>query len=118
MATILLVDDSKTTRKILKNLLEDAGHTIIGEASNGYEGIQKYKELKPDLTTMDIIMPTLDGIESLKGIMKLNPKAKVVMVAAEEQPSYFVDAVKCGATEFIVKPFNPETLNIIIDKVL
>lgn len=118
MATILLVDDSKTTRTILKNLLEEAGHTVIGEAANGFEGIMRYKELHPDLTTMDIVMPVLDGIEALKGIIDFNPDAKVVMVSAEDQSDNLVDAIKYGAKDYLAKPFKPEQLQCVIHRVL
>ena len=82
MAKILLVDDSKTSRKILKGILEESGHEIIGEAVNGEDGIAKYKELKPELTTMDITMPVLDGLEALRQIMEYDKSAKVIMVTA------------------------------------
>ena len=105
MATVLMVDDSKTSRKILREVLEKGGFTVIGEASNGEEGYLKYKELKPDIVTMDITMPAMDGIESLTLIRKENSDAKVVMITAAGQKEKMVEALKRGAEEFITKPF-------------
>lgn len=118
MAKILLVDDSKTSRKILRGILEEDGHEVIGEAVNGEEGIDKFKELKPDITTMDITMPVMDGLEALKQIMELDKNAKVVMVTAAGQKTKMVDAVKFGAAEFLAKPFEGAQIIEIINKVL
>jgi two-component system chemotaxis response regulator CheY len=106
MATVLIVDDSRTSRKILKSCLEKADFTIVGEASNGEEGYLKYKELGPDIVTMDITMPVMDGIESLSLIKKENKDAKVVMITAAGQKEKMVEAIKRGAEEFIMKPFD------------
>ncbi len=105
MATVLIVDDSKTSRKILRNLLEENGFEIVGEAENGEIGYLKYKELTPDIVTMDITMPEMDGIESLSLIKKANPEAKVIMITAAGQEQKMVTALKRGADEFITKPF-------------
>ena len=105
MAKILIVDDSKTSRKILRNILTENGHEIVGEAINGIEAIEKFSELKPDLTTMDITMPVMDGLQSLKKIIELDKNAKVIMVTAAGQKTKMVDAVKYGAAEFLTKPF-------------
>ena len=118
MAKILLVDDSKTSRKILKGILEENGHEIIGEAVNGKDGIEKFKELKPDLTTMDITMPILDGLEALKQIMEYDKHAKVVIVTAAGQKSKMVDAIKYGAAEFLAKPFESDQIITIINKII
>ena len=118
MAKILLVDDSKTSRKILRGILEENGHEIIGEAANGEEGYAKYKELNPDLTTMDITMPVMDGLEALKTIVDYDKKAKVVMVTAAGQKAKMVDAVKFGASEFLAKPFESAQIVEIVNKVL
>ncbi|MFT4143130.1 MAG: response regulator [Mobilitalea sp.] len=118
MAKILLVDDSKTSRKILKGILEESGHVIIGEAVNGEDGIAKYKELKPELTTMDITMPVLDGLEALRQIMEYDKSAKVIMVTAAGQKSKMVDAIKFGAAEFLAKPFESSQIITIINKTL
>lgn len=118
MAKVLLVDDSKTSRKILRNILEGAGHTIIGEAINGEEGAAKYKELNPDITTMDITMPVLDGLDSLKLIREMNDQAKVVMVTAAGQKNSIVDALKFGASDFIAKPFEESKIIEVINGLL
>ena len=118
MARILLVDDSKTSRKILRSILEENGHEAIGEAVNGEEGIDKFKELHPDITTMDITMPVMDGLEALKDIMEIDKNAKVIMVTAAGQKTKMVDAIKFGAIEFLAKPFESSQIVEIINKVI
>ncbi len=118
MATVLIVDDSRTSRKILRGVLEGAGYEIIGEATNGEEGYLKYKELKPDLVTMDITMPTMDGIESLSLIKHADENAKVVMITAAGQKEKMVEALKRGAEEFITKPFVNEDVLATIKRVV
>ena len=118
MANILIVDDSRTSRKILKGILEGEGYEVVGEATNGQEGYDRYVELKPEVVTMDITMPVLDGIEALKKIKGEYPDAKVVMVTAAGQKTKMVEAVQNGANEFVSKPFEPEQLKKIIDKVI
>jgi len=110
MAKILLVDDSKTSRKILKTILEDAGHTIVAEASNGEEGVDIFIEKKPDIVTLDITMPVMDGIEALKQMKLMDKTAKIIMVSAASQKSKMLEAIKYGATDFIAKPFEPEQI--------
>ena len=118
MATVLIVDDSRTSRKILKGVLENGGFEVIGEAENGEQGYLKYKELKPDLVTMDITMPVMDGIESLTLIKHENPDAKVVMITAAGQKEKMIDALKHGAEEFITKPFDESEVLAILEKVV
>ena len=114
MANILIVDDSRTSRRILRGILESDGHTIICEAVNGQEGYDMYKEHKPDLVTMDITMPVMDGIESLTLIKHADADAKVVMITAAGQKEKMVEALKRGAEEFITKPFDDnEVLNTL-----
>lgn len=117
MAKILIVDDSRTSRKVLKGILEADGHEIIGEAPDGEQGARMYDECKPDIVTLDITMPVLDGIGALKKIKENDPDAKVVMVTAAGQKSKMVEAVKYGATEFVAKPFDQDQLSAIIKKV-
>lgn len=114
MATVLIVDDSKTSRKMLREALEKGGFEIIGEANNGEEGFIKYKELRPDVVTMDITMPSMDGIESLALIKHEDENAKVIMITAAGQKEKMVEALKCGAEDFITKPYED---NIVIDTV-
>ena len=118
MANIMIVDDSRTSRKILKQILEDSGHTVVGEAVDGEEGYLKYKELKPDLVTLDITMPKLDGLEALQLIKKCNENAKVVMSTAAGQREKMIQAVKYGAAEFIAKPYDEEDVKQVINKIL
>ncbi len=118
MARILLVDDSRTSRKILRSILEENGHEVIGEAVNGEEGVEKFKELHPDITTMDITMPVMDGLTALKEIMEFDKATKVIMVTAAGQKTKMVDAIKYGAAEFLAKPFEATQIIEIINKVI
>ncbi|MBQ8038734.1 MAG: response regulator [Lachnospiraceae bacterium] len=105
---VLIVDDSRTSRKILRAVLEEAGYNVVDEALNGAEGVEKYKQHQPAVCTMDITMPVMDGIEALKVIREFDPNAKVVMLTAAGQQSKIVEAVKSGAAEFITKPFEKD----------
>ena len=118
MATVLIVDDSRTSRRMLKEVLSQMGHKVIGEAVNGEDGFIKYKELNPDLVTLDITMPKLDGIEALQLIRKHNPEAKAVMITAAGQRDKMLQAVKYGAAEFITKPYEKEEVEKILNKIL
>jgi len=118
MARILIVDDSKTSRKILRSVLEEEGHEVVGEAVNGKDGIEKFQELHPDITTMDITMPVMDGLEALKHIMEYDNSAKIIMVTAAGQKTKMVDAIKYGAAEFLAKPFEAAQIIAILKKVL
>lgn len=110
MAKILIIDDSKMSRRMLRTVLEGIGHEIAGEATNGEEGLAMYRDLKPDAVTMDITMPQMDGINCLKEIMAFDKDAKVVMVTAAGQSTKLVEALKNGAKEFICKPYEPEQI--------
>ena len=118
MANILIVDDSRTSRKILRKILEDKGFTIIGEAVNGEEGYLKYQELKPDLVTLDITMPKMNGLEALRLIKKYDEKAKAVMITAAGQKEKIVRAIKIGADDFIPKPYETEQVIDTLKRVL
>ncbi len=118
MAKILIVDDSKTSRKILRGILEGAGHSVIGEGSNGEEGFLKYKELHPDVVTLDITMPTMDGIEALQLLKKEDENAKVIMITALGQKEKMIQAIKYGASEFITKPFEDDDVINAVQKVM
>jgi len=116
MATVLIVDDSRTSRRILKNLLEKNGFNVVGDAENGEAGYMKYKELKPDIVTMDITMPDMDGIESLSLIKREDENAKVVMITAAGQKEKMVTALKRGADEFITKPFDEAEIVSVLNR--
>ncbi len=118
MANILLVDDSRTSRKILRNILESAGHTIVDEATDGEQAIEKYIASKPDVITLDITMPVMDGIEALKQIKIVDSDAKVIMVSASSQKDKLIEAVKYGAEDFIAKPFEPSQIITVLDKLI
>ena len=106
MARILIVDDSRISRRILRNILEQGGHEIVGEAGNGQEGYDLFLELKPDLVTMDITMPVMDGLESLRLIIEADPAAKVLMITAAGQKDKMMQAVRLGCIDFVAKPFD------------
>ena len=114
MGRILIVDDTLFMRTLLKNILFSGGHDIVGEAGDGDEATAKYQELKPDLVTMDVVMPKVNGIEALKGIKTIDPNAKVVMCTAVGQEQMVKLAIKTGAKGYIVKPFQaPKVLEEI-----
>ncbi|MBN1114971.1 MAG: response regulator [Oligoflexia bacterium] len=102
---ILIVDDAPVVRLVLRNILESNGYEVVGEASNGREGFDQFKQLRPDLVTMDIVMPDVNGIEALKSILDFDKSAKVVMVTAIDQRNYLLEAINAGAFDYIVKPF-------------
>lgn len=116
MSKILIVDDSRTSRKILRGILEDAGHEIVGEAVDGSDGVVKFKQLKPDIVTLDITMPVMDGLSALKSIKEIDSEAKVVMVTAAGQQNKMVEAIKLGASEFVTKPFEGDDIVKLINK--
>lgn len=118
MGKILLVDDAVFMRKMLSDVLIKGGHEIIGEASNGEEAYSKYKELQPDVVTMDITMPVCDGLESVKKIMKDFPNAKIIMCSAMGQQAMVLEAIQSGAKDFIVKPFQADRVLEAVNKVI
>ncbi len=116
MANILIVDDSRTSRKMLRRILEEAEHTIMGEAVNGEDGYLKYKELNPDVVTLDITMPKMDGLEALRLIKKYDENATAIMITAAGQKEKMILAIKSGAADFISKPYEPSDVISVIDK--
>ena len=106
--TILICDDAAFMRMMLKDILVKEGYEVVGEAVNGADGVEKYNSLKPDLVTMDITMPEMDGIAALKAIRAGDPAAKVVMCSAMGQQAMVVDSIQAGARDFIVKPFQKD----------
>ena len=114
---VLIVDDALFMRSMLKDIFIKAGHTVVGEAANGDEAIAKYQELKPDLVTMDIVMPQKSGIEALQEIRAQDPDAKIVMCSALGQDALVVEAVQSGAKDFIVKPFKEDRVLDVVHRV-
>ncbi len=115
---ILVVDDSSFMRNLIKGTLAKEGYTIVGEAKNGAEAVELYKKYKPDIVTMDITMQGMNGLEALKNIIEFDPDAKVIMVSALGQEEFVKEAIKNGAVDFIVKPFNADRLREAVQKVL
>ncbi|MDB5052078.1 MAG: chemotaxis protein CheY [Bacilli bacterium] len=115
---ILVVDDAAFMRMMIRDILTKNGYEVCGEANDGAQAIEKFKEVKPDLITMDITMPEMDGIAALKEIKKLDPNAKVVMCSAMGQQAMVIDAIQAGAKDFIVKPFQPDRVIEAIKKTL
>lgn len=113
---VLIVDDAAFMRIKLKDILEKNGYEVAGEAQNGIEAVDKYKESKPDLVTMDITMPEKDGVEALKEIKAFDPEATILMCSAMGQQSMVMDAIRAGAIDFIVKPFDTERVIKALDK--
>ena len=119
MATLLIVDDSEVSRDIIKQMLKDEeAYTIVGEAADGAEGLKKFKELRPDITTLDITMPVMDGIEALKQIMDFDPDAKVIMVSSSAQENKISEALILGAFEFLPKPLERHRLLETMEEIL
>ncbi len=116
MDTVLIVDDASFMRLNLKNILQDV-YEIAGEAENGKEAVEKYQDLNPDLVTMDITMPEMDGLEAIKAIKDIDPDAKIVVVSAMGQQKMVIEAIEAGAEDFIVKPFKDERVLEALEKV-
>ncbi len=117
-ARILIVDDAAFMRMMIKDILTKNGYEIVGEAENGRVAVDKYQELRPDLTTMDITMPEMDGITAVKEIRKTDPKANIIMCSAMGQQAMVIDAIQAGAKDFIVKPFQPDRVLEAVRKAL
>lgn len=115
---ILIVDDAAFMRMMIRDILTKNGYEVVAEANDGLQAIEKYKEVKPDLVTMDITMPEMDGIQSLKEIRKIDPNAKVIMCSAMGQQAMVIDAIQAGAKDFIVKPFQADRVIEAIKKTL
>lgn len=117
-ARVLVVDDAIFMRKMVSDILEGNEMEIVGEADTGALAVEKYKELRPDLVTMDIIMPEMNGIDAVKQIMSLDAQAKIVMCSALGQQALVQDALAAGAKDFLIKPFNPSRVIEVVSKVL
>ena len=118
MARVLIVDDAAFMRMMIKDILEKNGYEVCGEAPNGLVAVELYNKEKPDIVTMDITMPDMDGIEAVKNIRATNPDAKIIMCSAMGQQSMVMDAIKAGAKDFIVKPFQPDRVLEAVKKVV
>jgi two-component system chemotaxis response regulator CheY len=116
--TILIVDDAAFMRMMLREILTKNGYEVVGEAEDGMSAIDKYQDLNPDLVTMDITMPNMDGITAVREIKKLDVKAKIVMCSAMGQQTMVIDAIQAGAHDFIVKPFQPARVIEAVQKAL
>ena len=116
--SVLIVDDALFMRMMIKDILRKDGFVIAGEAENGVEAVEKYADLKPDLVTMDIVMPEMDGIEAVRNIIKMDPGAKVLMCSAMGQQPLVVESLEAGARDFIIKPFQPAKVVEAVRKAL
>jgi two-component system, chemotaxis family, chemotaxis protein CheY len=114
---LLIVDDALIMRKRIKDIAQKAGWEVAGEAADGAEALQKHKELQPDLTTMDIVMPNMDGVAALRAVRAQDATAQVVMVSAVDQREKLAECVRLGAIDFIVKPFDPTNLLKFFEKI-
>ena len=118
MKKVLIVDDAAFMRMMIKDILQKNGFEVIGEGSNGIQAVELYKKEKPDVVTMDITMPDMDGIEAVKQIKAFDSNAKIIMCSAMGQQSMVMDAIKAGAKDFIVKPFQADRVLEAINKVI
>lgn len=118
MARVLVVDDAAFMRKLVTDVMVDGGHEVVGEAGTGVEAVERFRQLRPDVTTLDITMPEKDGIEALKEIIAEDPEAKVVMCSALGQDSKVLESMRLGAKDFVVKPFEPARVLSAIEKAL
>ena len=118
MSKVLIVDDAAFMRMMIKDILEKNGFEVVGEANNGLKAVELYKKESPDVVTMDITMPDMDGIEAVKQIKAFDPASKVIMCSAMGQQSMVMDAIRAGAKDFIVKPFQAERVLEAIKKAI
>ena len=118
MTRVLIADDASFMRQMIRDIIEPEGFEVVGEASDGVEVVEKFKELHPDLVMMDIVMPKRSGIDAVKGIVAMDPTARVVMCSALGQETLVMEAIQAGAKDFIVKPFKPESVVATLRKTL
>lgn len=115
---ILIVDDAAFMRMMIKNIITKHGYEVAGEAENGVAAVTMYKETKPDLVTMDITMPEMDGVQAVRAIRQIDPEANIIMISAMGQQAMVMEAIQAGAKDFIVKPFQQERVLQAIERVL
>jgi len=118
MKKVLIVDDAAYMRMMLKEILLDHGYEIVGEAENGLEAVEKFTELRPDVVTMDITMPEMDGIDAVKKIRSIAPEAIIIMCSAMGQQNLVMKSLEAGAKDFVVKPFEPERIIQTLESVI
>jgi two-component system chemotaxis response regulator CheY len=116
MSRILIVDDSLFMRKLIRDALTSVGYEVCGEAADGHQAIERFRDLKPDLTTLDIVMPNADGLVALAGIRRMDAVAKVIMITAVDQRESMLSAMHLGVSDFIVKPFDADRVIAAVEK--
>ena len=115
---VLVCDDAVFMRTMVSDILQQAGYEVVGEAGTGAQAVEKYKDLKPDLVTMDIVMPDMGGIDAVREICKHDPNAKILMCSAMGQQALVVEAIQAGAKDFVVKPFQPSRVLEAVRRVI
>jgi two-component system chemotaxis response regulator CheY len=115
---VLITDDTAFMRMTLRNILEKNGYEVVGEAEDGQVAVDRYAELRPDLVTMDVTMPKMDGITAIKKIMEIDPQAKIIVCSAMGQKALVIEALNAGARDFIVKPFQADRIINAVQKVI
>jgi len=116
--TVLVCDDAIFMRTMIADILTQAGYKVVGEAESGVEAVRQYQELKPDLVTMDIVMPEMGGIDAVREIIKMYPEARILMCSAMGQQALVVEAIQAGAKDFVVKPFQPARVLEAVQRLL
>ncbi len=116
--TVLVVDDAIFMRTMISDILSQAGYEVVGEAETGTQAVERFKELNPDLVTMDIVMPEMGGIDAVREIVKIAPGARVLMCSAMGQQALVIEAIQAGAKDFVVKPFQPSRVLEAVQRVL
>jgi two-component system, chemotaxis family, chemotaxis protein CheY len=116
--TVLICDDAIFMRTMIGDILSQAGFEVVGEAETGVEAVQKYRELQPDLVTMDIVMPDMGGIDAVREIIRESPNARILMCSAMGQQALVIEAIQAGARDFVVKPFQPSRVLEAVQRVL
>jgi two-component system chemotaxis response regulator CheY len=116
--TVLVCDDAVFMRTLLSDILSQSGFEVIGEAETGVEAIERYKQLRPDLVTMDIVMPDMGGIDAVREITKFDSEARILMCSAMGQQALVVEAIQAGAKDFVVKPFQPSRVLEAVQRVM
>jgi two-component system, chemotaxis family, chemotaxis protein CheY len=116
--TVLICDDAIFMRTMIGDILSQAGFQVVGEAENGIQAVEKYRDLRPDLVTMDIVMPEMGGIDAVREIVKDDPGAKILMCSAMGQQALVIEAIQAGARDFVVKPFQPSRVLEAVQRVI